>query len=592
MAKSSTRKGEAVFAPKVTKPQAKATAESTNRLSNRPVKQALMLQSTVGNQAMLRLLAQRGFSPLREKVGDDHEQEGGTRESTTTREAPRGVAWDFSNIPVFSPDRASRPQPSSPFAATPLPGAIQAKLAVGQVNDPLEHEADRVADQVVRMPAPNTLAAPRAAVGAPSVVQVHEVLRSPGQPLDVATRAYFEPRFGRDFSGVRVHTGAAAEQSARDVNARAYTVGRDLVFDAGRFAPGTQEGRHLIAHELTHVVQQSGMDGIRVGQSDNKRGQSNFPASPNFQRSSLDFGMALQRAPIKRPDIKPIPTQRERTTGGAAAGAATGAGIGALGGPPGVVAGALIGGGAGAATGAVTTSPATRLLAASKEEMAYAGPIEGFAAYAPQKDWEEYSFTTLTINSYIDLADAGYPPDASEWHRALNEVGEARNQLCSNAEVELNQRISARAAHLEADKRDLAAALAAVKAVEEAEQVAEEAEHRAKWLEAMKILSEVVEVIGNPHDFLEAETGFAIERVTHIALAASTLKADFGSFIRAETQYMVQVTLAAHNFGSTEEMERRVTTASGNVEATAQDLHSEVYARNKARTYHAKPIHH
>lgn len=231
------------------------------------------------------------------------------------------------------------------------------------------------------------------------------------------------------------------------------------------------------------------------------------------------------------------------------------------------------------------------LLAASKEEMAYEGHIEGFAAYA-QKDWGEYSFTTHTINSYIDLANAGYPPDASEWHRALTEVGEARNQLCSNAEVELNQRISARAAHLEADKRDLAAALAAVKDVEEAKQVAEEAEHRAKWLEAMKGLSEVVEVIGNPHDFLEAETGFAIEHLTHLTLAASTLKADFGSFIQAEAQYMVQVTLAAHGFGSTEEMERRVTTASDNVAATAQDLHTLVYARNEARTYHAKPIHH
>ena len=245
------------------------------------------------------------------------------------------------------------------------------------------------------------------------------------------------------------------------------------------------------------------------------------------------------------------------------------------------------------AGGAPAQSPEVAgLLAASKEEMAYEGHIEGFAAYAPQKDWEEYSFGTHTINSYIDLAVAGYPPDASEWHRALNELGEARNQLCSNAEVELNQRISARAAHLEANKRDLETALAAVKDVEEAEQVAEEAEHRAKWLEAMKMLSEVVEVIGNPHDFLEPEAGFAIERLTHLTLAASTLKADFGSFIQAEAQYMVQVTLAAHGFGSTEEMERRVTNASGNVDATAQDLHSLVYARNEASTYHAKPIPH
>ena len=96
---------------------------------------------------------------------------------------------------------------------------------------------------------------PQAAGGeAPAIV--HEVLRSPGQPLDAATRTFFEPRFGRDFSQVRVHAGAAAEQSARDVNAHAYTVGHNIVFGAGRFAPGTNEGRRLIAHELTHVMQQ------------------------------------------------------------------------------------------------------------------------------------------------------------------------------------------------------------------------------------------------------------------------------------------------------------------------------------------------
>jgi hypothetical protein len=233
------------------------------------------------------------------------------------------------------------------------------------------------------------------------------------------------------------------------------------------------------------------------------------------------------------------------------------------------------------------------LLAASKEEMAYGGPVESFCGgYAPHKDWEEYSGATHMINDYIDLAGAGEPPPESEWRRALNEVGEARNQLCSNAEVELKQQILARTAHLGADKRDLAAALAAVKDVEEAEQVAEEAEHRTKWLEVMEKLSDLVEAIGNPHDFVEAEAGFAVERVTHIALAASTFKADFGSFIQAEAQYMVQVTLASHGFGSTQELERRVTTASDNVEATAEDLHSVVYALDEARTYHAKPIHH
>jgi hypothetical protein len=87
---------------------------------------------------------------------------------------------------------------------------------------------------------------------------VNEVLGSAGSPLDAQTRAYMESGFGHDFSRVRVHTDARAAESARDVNALAYTVGRDVVFGAGRFAPNTSDGRRLIAHELAHTIQQSG----------------------------------------------------------------------------------------------------------------------------------------------------------------------------------------------------------------------------------------------------------------------------------------------------------------------------------------------
>lgn len=87
---------------------------------------------------------------------------------------------------------------------------------------------------------------------------VHEVLRSPGQPLDVATRAFMEPRFGHDFSQVRVHTDVRAAESARAVNALAYTMGSNVVFGAGEYTPDTNTGKKLIAHELTHVVQQHG----------------------------------------------------------------------------------------------------------------------------------------------------------------------------------------------------------------------------------------------------------------------------------------------------------------------------------------------
>ena len=86
---------------------------------------------------------------------------------------------------------------------------------------------------------------------------VNETLRAQGSPLDFSTRAFFESRFGHDFSRVRVHSDERAQHSAREVSAQAYTVGSRIVFGAGRFRPDTHEGRLLLAHELTHVVQQS-----------------------------------------------------------------------------------------------------------------------------------------------------------------------------------------------------------------------------------------------------------------------------------------------------------------------------------------------
>jgi len=86
---------------------------------------------------------------------------------------------------------------------------------------------------------------------------VREVLRSPGQPLDAATRAAMEPRFGHDFSKVRVHADRQAGESAQAIDARAYTAGPDVVFGPGQYAPGSPSTNALLAHELAHVVQQS-----------------------------------------------------------------------------------------------------------------------------------------------------------------------------------------------------------------------------------------------------------------------------------------------------------------------------------------------
>jgi hypothetical protein len=86
---------------------------------------------------------------------------------------------------------------------------------------------------------------------------VHDVLAMPGSPLDERVRNDLEPRFGRDFSGVRVHNDAQAARSAKAVGALAYTVGQHIVFSSGRYRPATRDGMHLLIHEMAHVVRRS-----------------------------------------------------------------------------------------------------------------------------------------------------------------------------------------------------------------------------------------------------------------------------------------------------------------------------------------------
>jgi hypothetical protein len=158
---------------------------------------------------------------------------------------------------------------------------LHTKLAIGASHDPLEREADRVADQVLAAPENHAIspAPPRiqrftgqaAGRALETPASVDRALSSAGSPLEPALRQDMERRFGHDFSRVRVHSGGTAVQSARDVNAHAYAVGQNIVFGAGQFAPATYEGRRLLAHELTHVVQQSGANpqGARLMRSPN-----------------------------------------------------------------------------------------------------------------------------------------------------------------------------------------------------------------------------------------------------------------------------------------------------------------------------------
>ena len=173
-----------------------------------------------------------------------------------------------------------------------LRAAIQAKLEIGAPNDRFEQEAERVADQVMRMPDPS-IGARSAPLGVQRLCAEceEEVQRQPvedeeelqmkrapgatteigpglqtrisalgggGQPLAPSLRGFFEPRFGHDFSQVHLHQGSQASEVARALGARAYTLGQDVVFGQGEYRPGSDQGRRLIAHELTHVVQQAG----------------------------------------------------------------------------------------------------------------------------------------------------------------------------------------------------------------------------------------------------------------------------------------------------------------------------------------------
>ena len=241
IAKATTKKPESKIESSVSRAQKTDLSQSMNS----PVDQILFLQRTIGNQAVARLIKS---------------------------------------------------------------GALQAKLAIGKPGDIYEQEADRVAEQVLRTAEPQVqrqpeeeeeeeLVQPKLVANTEYTIQRQvdeekeeeeeflqtkeltghnaeiipdlesriQTIRGGGEPLPESVRAYFEPRFGYDFSQVRVHADARAAESARAVNARAFTVGQDVMFGAGQYAPGTSGGRRLMAHELAHVVQQRAGNVLKPG---------------------------------------------------------------------------------------------------------------------------------------------------------------------------------------------------------------------------------------------------------------------------------------------------------------------------------------
>lgn len=182
------------------------------------------------------------------------------------------------------------------------PPLVQAKLTVGPPEDEYEREADSVAEQVMSMPQPRVQRKGEEQEDSLLMqeklklnnhedmgtqdgtvpISVERVLASSGRPLEMALQKDMAQCFGHDFSHVRVHSGEAAERSAREMNANAYTSGQNIVFGEGRFEPGTHEGRRLIAHELAHVLQQA-----TAGAATTLRAQPNKKPSPKKPKPKI-----------------------------------------------------------------------------------------------------------------------------------------------------------------------------------------------------------------------------------------------------------------------------------------------------------------
>ena len=280
-----------MFAPKAAKIQAKTAAGSANCLAHQSstvqprqfnrADPARLPRRAIGNQATLRLQA-RSITPHGGEADTGHLSAG-----------------EFAEFP---PGQALGVAESSPPRLAPPPGMVQAKLAVGPVDDPLEREADHAADQVMRTPAqPVSLAAAPGQISrkcakceeeeksqrqssdtrnGPLVQRKSSHIAAPvspavanhlgstggGVPLPAATRHFMERRFGTEFSAVRIHAGPEDANQSRSLNAHAFTIGDHIHFGDGKFQPGSFQGLHLLAHELAHTIQQRG--GARLIQRD------------------------------------------------------------------------------------------------------------------------------------------------------------------------------------------------------------------------------------------------------------------------------------------------------------------------------------
>lgn len=245
--------------------------------------------------------------------------------------------WSFQPVSAIGCGIIQRQSACACGGGCPACQAKSSGLKISQPDDPAEIEADQIADRVMRMsvddakPKSNFSHTANAinckcdaceyekeevdestvmrkeafASAAPTPPpddtppSIKNVINSGGQPLDLQTRNFFEPRFGTDLSHVRIHTNSAANKSARAINARAYTLGNNIVFGSGEFRHDYESGKHLLAHELAHVVQQLERSADRTASGDTYQGNHSMVIQRAVRRTGAGISITgLEFIPV------------------------------------------------------------------------------------------------------------------------------------------------------------------------------------------------------------------------------------------------------------------------------------------------------
>lgn len=280
-------------------PEKKAT--NSSKYTNSPIDQILFLQRTIGNQAVQGLLKSGAIQAKLSisQPGDIYEQQSDRIAEWVMRipdSEVSGISKGNTQVQRKCAECASG-QGTCPKCKEEE--IIQRKPIASTITSLIQRQSEEAQEEDV-------LQKKEVSAGSPEITSDLESringIKGGGQPLTESVRDYFEPRFGYDFSGVRIHTDSHARESAKEINALAYTVGRDVVFGAGRYAPGTSEGRRLLAHELTHVVQQDGA----THSASSHRNKTTKPIYPVKNKGSRVIQRQKADEPAPDPTLKVV----------------------------------------------------------------------------------------------------------------------------------------------------------------------------------------------------------------------------------------------------------------------------------------------